>query len=119
TLISLLSSGSEALQQAMAREKEFAINDFSVTKGATRKYDPLDSRFDLALYFASGKIGNSENPSRIGEATALYQFFTNAGFRQDVSLQGSDHSFAVIACKINGSMDIRAPKRFQCTLTQA
>ena len=118
TLISLLSSGNQALQQAVAREKEFAIADFYVIKGATQKYYPVDSLFGLDLYAAWGKIGNSQNPSEIGEATAIYQFLTNLGFRQAVSLQGSDHSFSRIECKINATIHIRAPKRFQCSLTE-
>jgi hypothetical protein len=121
-LISILASGGAASPVA---EKTFPIphsadvvvlRNLQVLRASTYKYDADVWIYKLNLYSATAKIGNSENPIKIGEGTALWKYFTGLGLKTDLGMEGAHFEIATVDCQIDAKFDIRVPTRFQWDL---
>jgi hypothetical protein len=121
-LISILDSGGVVNPEV---EKVFpmphtagviALRDLNVLRASTYKYDADISIYKLNLYSATAKIGSSDNPVKVGEAIALWNYFTDLRLKTDLGLEGTYFMITTINCKIDANLDITSPTRFQCDL---
>ena len=122
SLISILVDGGAvgpALKEArpMPHKAEFVLHDLHVYLASTSKYDEDAWIYKLNLYGATAKIGSSENPVEIGEATALWGYLVDLGLKTDLSLGSTDLLVNQVDCGINAEKPFSAPERFQCDLT--
>jgi hypothetical protein len=92
------------------------LRNLQVLRASTYKYDANVWIYKLNLYSATAKIGNSENPIKIGEGTALWKYFTDLGLKTDLGMEGAYFEIATVGCQIDAKFDIGVPTRFQCDL---
>jgi hypothetical protein len=117
-LLSLLASGSEALKDTLTRQQTVVVHDLRILVAATHKYDTDSAPYKLAIYSAQGKIGNAEKFSTIGEATALFKFMTDAGFKNnDIAMEGAWLEMQTVECRVDGKAAFTDNKRFECDLS--
>jgi hypothetical protein len=121
TLISLLVTGNENVRAAIkgSNQTKIVIHELSILSEATQKYDPIDPYYRLMVYSARARIGSAASAVRIGEATALYEYFSELGLRPDVALEGTYLQVREINCEVNVNASVATPIRFQCDVTPA
>ena len=117
-LLSLFASGSETVKDTLTRQQTVVVHDLRILVAATHKYDTDSAPYKLAIYSAQGKIGNAEKFSTIGEATALFKFMTDAGFKNnDIAMEGAWLEMQTVECRVDGKAAFTDNKRFECDLS--
>jgi hypothetical protein len=119
-LISLLVTGSNAIQVAFMDRggTHIALRDLEVMKLSTFKYDKSSAMYRLDVYSAHVQVGDAEESTPLGEATALYAFLLSLGVTPDGSMQGTILEAGTVDCRIDAHIAFDKPRRFVCDLAQ-
>jgi hypothetical protein len=92
------------------------LHDLDVEKQSTYKYDGGAPYFRLDVYRAHARIGESQQQSSLGEATALYELLSSLGLKPDMAMDGAHLEAQTVDCRINSRLAFDKPQRFVCDL---